>query len=201
MWRFTLESNSRPSTWRARRSCPWSRLPVATRAIKRCRSACRYRQASSWSMAGAASHRGSENDRSSSTQHRTICSFARSNEGPVQPAGWRRGCPASNRRSGPFASVRSPQGCDSRSVGWRSRSRAGHPRRQDPAAARSSGSRYAIARGFRSFARKLLTCSGKGTPPRAVIGVCSARPVWSSTKTGPSIFRISGRRRLKSSRS
>ena len=37
--------------------------------------------------------------------------------------------------------------------------------------------------------------------PRAVIGVCSARPVWSSTKTGPSAFNSSGSRRLKSSMS
>src|SRR6266700_4267929 len=51
-------------------------------------------------------------------------------------SGWRRGSLRRNWRSGPFASARSPQGCDSRSVGWRSLLRRRDPRRQDPPASR-----------------------------------------------------------------
>src|SRR5262249_14601210 len=52
-----------------------------------------------------------------------------------------------------------------------------------------------------SFFRRWSTCSWNDLPPRAVIGVLSARPVWSSTNSGPSSRNIEGRRRLNSSRS
>ena len=58
---------------------------------------------------------------------------------PVQRGGWRRGAAARPAEWAP-SSARSPEGCDSRRVGWRSRSRRRLPRRQDPPASRSERS-------------------------------------------------------------
>ena len=55
----------------------------------------------------------------------------------------------------------------------------------------------ALARGRKSLARASWICWWNGTRSRTIMGVFSASPVWSSTRTGPSARRISGRRRLK----
>ena len=53
----------------------------------------------------------------------------------------------------------------------------------------------------KSLVRRRSICSWNGVPPPAVIGVCSASVVCSSTKIGPSSFSSDGSRRFSSSSS
>ena len=77
-------------------------------------------------------------------------------------SGVRAARPASFR---PLASARSPKGCDSRRLGWRSRLRSPHPRRQDPPA-----SRRGFPSGNKLMPGRVLDCPGNGAgrrpPPR-----------------------------------